>query len=312
MNPKKLQRNSITPTLAILAISLLLVNPERAHSQSQRPISKEGLFKAVQIGGLSNQELSSYVSSLGVDFKLSDDERSNLLKSGLERSVVEAIANNYRAPELPKPTAAELEAAQVAQLSTGGPLTQDDLVNHLKGGVGPAILEKIVEKRGIAFTLSQDSAKTIEMAGGNRSLLGVLLLRQLPPSEEIKPQPQLVLPTLQLSAVAPPAIRPIPQVEIKPPVQSITKSIIQATLLKREDTMYPALAKREKISGTVRCEVNIDDKGLVTKVKALSGHPVLTAAAEDSIRRWKYTPAKLDGKPVQSSTIVEVNFKPIN
>ena len=311
MNPTKL-RNSVTNILSILAISLLLVNPERAHSQSQRPISKEGLFKAVQIGGLSNQELSSYVSSLGVDFKLSDDERSNLLKSGLERSVVEAIANNYRAPEPPKPSAAELEAAQVAQLSTGGPLTQDDLVNHLKGGVGPAILEKIVEKRGIAFTLSQDSAKTIENAGGNRNLLGVLLLRQLPPSEEIKPQPQLMLPTPQLSAVAPPAIRPIPQVEIKPPVQAITKSIIQATLLKREDTLYPALAKREKISGTVRCEVNIDDKGLVTKVKALSGHPVLTAAAEDSIRRWKYTPAKLDGKPVQSSTIVEVNFKPIN
>ena len=311
MNPTKL-RNSVTNILSILAISLLLVNPERAHSQSQRPISKEGLFKAVQIGGLSNQELSGYVSSLGVDFKLSDDERSNLLKSGLERSVVEAIANNYRAPEPPKPSAAELEAAQVAQLSTGGPLTQDDLVNHLKGGVGPAILEKIVEKRGIAFTLSQDSAKTIENAGGNRNLLGVLLLRQLPPSEEIKPQPQLMLPTPQLSAVAPPAIRPIPQVEIKPPVQAITKSIIQATLLKREDTLYPALAKREKISGTVRCEVNIDDKGLVTKVKALSGHPVLTAAAEDSIRRWKYTPAKLDGKPVQSSTIVEVNFKPIN
>ena len=311
MNPTKL-RNSVTNILSILAISLLLVNPERAHSQSQRPISKEGLFKAVQIGGLSNQELSSYVSSLGVDFKLSDDERSNLLKSGLERSVVEAIANNYRAPEPPKPSAAELEAAQVAQLSTGGPLTQDDLVNHLKSGVGPAILEKIVEKRGIAFTLSQDSAKTIENAGGNRNLLGVLLLRQLPPSEEIKPQPQLMLPTPQLSAVAPPAIRPIPQVEIKPPVQAITKSIIQATLLKREDTLYPALAKREKISGTVRCEVNIDDKGLVTKVKALSGHPVLTAAAEDSIRRWKYTPAKLDGKPVQSSTIVEVNFKPIN
>ena len=123
MNPKKLQRNSITSTLAILAISLLLVNPERAQSQSQRPISKEGLFKAVQIGGLSNQELSSYVSSLGVDFKLSDDERSNLLKSGLERSVVEAIANNYRAPELPKPTAAELEAAQVghrAEVISGG------------------------------------------------------------------------------------------------------------------------------------------------------------------------------------------------
>ena len=314
MNTKNLQRTILIHTLVTVAITVIFA--PSANSQTQRPISKEGLFKAIQIGGLSNQELSSYVSTLGVDFRLSDDDRSSLLKTGLERSVVETIASSYRLPEPPKPTPAELEAAQVAQLANGGALTQDELVNHLKGGVTPAVLERVVEKRGIQFSLTQESAKAIENAGGNRALIGVLLLKQpatapSPAAVQVQPVVQQ-MPAIQSPVpVVPPPPAPKPEVP-QQPLQSAAKTITQAALLKREELVYPALAKREKIAGTVRCEVTIDDKGLVTKVRTLSGHPVLSAAAEDSIKRWKYNPAKLDGKSVPSSTVVEVNFKPVS
>ena len=302
--------------LALAALTISLTFTLLGQSPAQRPITKEGLLKAVQLGGLTSQELSTYIATLGVDFKLSEDDRSSLIKTGLDRSVIDVISNNYRAPAPPKPTEAEVEAAQVAQLSNGNPLTQDDLVNHLKSGVKAGVLEKVVEKRGIQFSITQESAMNIETAGGNKSLLGVLFMKQPPPPEPVQSKPQVtqqvstkILPEQQipLQQVAPPQM-PLPQT---PSSVAVSKSIVQATLLKREDLIYPALAKREKISGLVKCEVLIDEKGAVTKVKSLSGHPVLAAAAEDSIRRWKYIPAKLDNRDVQSSTIVEVNFKPV-
>ena len=302
--------------LASAALAISLTVPLLGQSPAQHPITKEGLLKAVQIGGLTSQELATYIATIGVDFKLSEEDRSSLIKTGLDRSVIDVISNNYRAPEPPKPTAAELEAAQIAQLSNGNPLTQDDLVGHLKSGVKPGVLERVVEKRGIQFAITQESARSIETAGGNKSLLGVLFMKQplLPEPLLSKPQVTQQVPTQMPPEqwLQPPQAAP-PQLPIPKPQSSVgaTKSISQATLLKREDLIYPALAKREKISGTVKCEVLIDEKGTVTKVKALSGHPVLAAAAEDSIRRWKYVPAKLDNKPVQSSTIVEVNFNPV-
>ena len=305
--------------LASAALTISLILPLLGQNPAQRPITKEGLLKAIQIGGLTSQELSNYIASMGVDFKLSEEDRSNLMKTGLDRSVIDVISNNYRAPEPPKPTEAELESGQVAQLSAGNPFTQDDLVGHLKSGVKPGVLERVVEKRGIQFAITQESAKTIETAGGTRSLLGALFLKQPAPIEPVQNKALVTqqVPPTQLGAtlqVQAPPVNPLPTAANPPssvPAVAASKSIIQATLVKREDLIYPSLAKREKISGTVKCEVNIDEKGAVTKVKALSGHPVLAAAAEDSIRHWKYSPAKLDNKPVQSSTIVEVNFKPV-
>ena len=305
MKTTKLQlKLSIQATISVLLL-VVFGTIVSAQTTAPKPISKDGLMKAVQIGGLSSQELSGLISSMGVDFRLSDEERDGLLKSGLERTVVDAIIANYHMPEPPKPTAAELAAAKVLQLSNGGPLTQEELTNHLKTGVAPAILEQVVDKRGISFSVTADTAKSVESAGGNRSLLGVLILKQ-PAAvvvQEVKQQQ-----TVQQAAAIPAAPVAVPVTTNLPQA----KNIEQATLLKREALNYPLLARKEKIAGNVRCEVYIDDKGSVSKVKTVSGHPVLAAAAEESIRKWKYNPAKLDGKSVSSSTLVEVNFKPVS
>ena len=264
-----------------------------------KPISKEGLLKAVQIGGLTSVELTTYISSMGVNFLLSDEERAELLKGGLERAVVDAITANYHPPVPPKPSAAEMEAAKVAQLSNGGPLSQQELTDHLKAGISASILEQVVEKRGISFPVTTDSAKSVENAGGNRSLIGILFLKQPVAIAVVGPAPIQPQPIVPPVAVATPASK------------AVVKNIEQAALLKRDPMNYPPLARKEKISGAVKCEVSIDDNGSVVKVRTVSGHPVLAAAAEESIRRWKYTPARLDGKAVSSTTIVEVNFKPV-
>jgi len=48
--------------------------------------------------------------------------------------------------------------------------------------------------------------------------------------------------------------------------------------------------------------------GSVTDVRALSGHSILTQAAVDAVRRWRYAPTMVDGRPVTVISRVAVEF----
>jgi TonB family protein len=52
--------------------------------------------------------------------------------------------------------------------------------------------------------------------------------------------------------------------------------------------VYPEIARRMRISGTVKLEATVDADGKVVGVKAVSGNSLLTFAAEDAVRKWKF------------------------
>lgn len=52
--------------------------------------------------------------------------------------------------------------------------------------------------------------------------------------------------------------------------------------------VYPEIAKRMRITGEVRIEVTVDPEGKVTDVKRVSGNSMLSAAAEDAVRKWRF------------------------
>jgi TonB family protein len=54
--------------------------------------------------------------------------------------------------------------------------------------------------------------------------------------------------------------------------------------------VYPEIAKRMKIGGEVRVAVTVDPQGKVTDVKPVSGNSVLSAAAQDAVRKWRFEP----------------------
>lgn len=56
----------------------------------------------------------------------------------------------------------------------------------------------------------------------------------------------------------------------------------------RVPPIYPEIAKRMKVSGTVNIEATIDPSGNVTDAKAIDGNKLLAPAAEDAVRRWKF------------------------
>jgi len=73
---------------------------------------------------------------------------------------------------------------------------------------------------------------------------------------------------------------------------------------------YPAAAKAVKASGTVTVQVTIDEEGNIIAANAISGHPLLRAAAVEAAREAKFKPTRLSGEPVKVTGVITYNFVP--
>ena len=56
-------------------------------------------------------------------------------------------------------------------------------------------------------------------------------------------------------------------------------------------------------------EVSIDPTGAVDNVKVLAGNPALTGNAVNTLKRWRFEPFLMDGKPVRAVARLSFNFK---
>lgn len=72
--------------------------------------------------------------------------------------------------------------------------------------------------------------------------------------------------------------------------------------------IYPHLAVVSKTEGYVILEAIIDESGAVTDVKVLKSIPLLDQAAIDAVKRWRYTPTRLNGVAVPIILSVTVTF----
>lgn len=73
---------------------------------------------------------------------------------------------------------------------------------------------------------------------------------------------------------------------------------------------YPPAARAVRAEGTVLVQVLVDENGNVVSANAVSGHPLLRAAAAQAARGAKFAPTKLAGQPVRVSGILTYNFTP--
>jgi len=73
----------------------------------------------------------------------------------------------------------------------------------------------------------------------------------------------------------------------------------------RVSPVYPELARRMSITGTVRLAVVVAPNGQVKTAKPIGGHPILVNAAVDAMKQWRFESA-----PVESSGVVEFKFQP--
>jgi TonB family protein len=68
---------------------------------------------------------------------------------------------------------------------------------------------------------------------------------------------------------------------------------------------YPELARKMKITGTVRVEVTVASNGKAKFTQVVGGSPVLAKAAVDAIEKWKWASG-----PQETKELIELNFHP--
>lgn len=71
---------------------------------------------------------------------------------------------------------------------------------------------------------------------------------------------------------------------------------------------YPPIAKAAGAEGIVSVRVKVDEDGNVIAAKAVSGHPLLQAAAVDAARASKFKPTFVDGRAVKVAGVISYNF----
>ena len=73
---------------------------------------------------------------------------------------------------------------------------------------------------------------------------------------------------------------------------------------------YPVSEERAEREGTVRLRVSIAASGRVTAVQRLGGSDAFFRATErHALSRWRFRPATIDGRPVESSKTLSVHFR---
>lgn len=79
-------------------------------------------------------------------------------------------------------------------------------------------------------------------------------------------------------------------------------------LLERFEPEYPESAKQQHIEGQVLLSALVGADGSVRELGVISGNPELVKAATDAVRKWRFRPHQVEGKPVEFETQITVNF----
>ena len=61
---------------------------------------------------------------------------------------------------------------------------------------------------------------------------------------------------------------------------------------------YPKEAREERLEGTVALDVLIDDQGKVRQVSVIEGPAIFRSGAIEAMKKFRFRPASVDGKPV--------------
>jgi protein TonB len=112
-------------------------------------------------------------------------------------------------------------------------------------------------------------------------------------------------PNIVKDVEEPPPPAPTPKPVPKAPISG---GVLNGKATSLPKPPYPPAAKMARASGTVTVQVTIDENGNVISARAVSGHPLLQAAAVQAARGAKFSPTKLSGQPVKVTGVITYNF----
>lgn len=159
--------------------------------------------------------------------------------------------------------------------------------------------EKGTDSIKLVFTLSKEGGTwKIDDIGG-------------PESDEVKADvPTTTVPMLPQEPGATPLSpdKVEPETKTSTAVKTISSGVLNEKAISLPKPTYPPVARAAKASGNVVVQVTVDENGNVISAQAVSGHPLLQAAAVAAARSAKFSPTKLSGQPVKVTGVITYNF----
>ncbi len=108
----------------------------------------------------------------------------------------------------------------------------------------------------------------------------------------------------------PPPPPPAPKATPKPPPRTVSQGVLNGKATSLPKPAYPPAARAVRAGGSVTVQVVISESGSVISASAVSGHPLLRAAAASAARGARFSPTLLSGEPVKVSGVITYNFVP--
>lgn len=240
-----------------------------------------------------------------------------LTLSGLAASLLVLLGfigwNSWR--KTPTEAAAKIPAAQVqpsASTAAASPATGVDLVwkpspAHVaasvagsSSGIVPAAKREVDQVTAVP----QPSPSPL-VAQTNTSAAASLPQLSQPDSSNVIEAPTMgaLVPGRGLPSMA--------SIPVDPPAfgSPVSQGLSGGVLQHKVQPVYPIQALPLRLAGAVVLQATIGEKGKVDELKVVSGPPLLTAAAIDAVRQWRYTPFLLNGKPVKMQKEITISFQ---
>lgn len=102
---------------------------------------------------------------------------------------------------------------------------------------------------------------------------------------------------------------PAPTGEVVNAAESMHLSPHAAQIVSRPvEPNYPLLAKQMKVQGSVILQALIDRGGNIEDLHVLSGPAILSSAAMQAVRQWRFRPYYMSGEAVETQARITVNF----
>jgi len=96
----------------------------------------------------------------------------------------------------------------------------------------------------------------------------------------------------------------------KAPPKTVSGGVLNGKATSLPKPAYPAAARAIHAGGSVSVQVLIDESGRVVSASAVSGHPLLRAAAVSAAQGAHFSPTLLSGQAVKVSGVITYNFVP--
>ena len=106
-------------------------------------------------------------------------------------------------------------------------------------------------------------------------------------------------------------------IQAAPSIQPITEAAQRETITRTAAiqppqasyrTTYPVLAQHMSVQGSVVLQAVISADGMIEDLRVLSGPAILSAAAQQAVREWRFKPMFQNGQAVESKAKITVNF----